>query len=197
MQWVQYFKNAEEAIEAQWSNIIWPLIKGFDFSTTLEIAPGGGRNTARLLPLTTRLYLVELNQYALDLCRNRFDDSLMVDRLSFHINDGMHLPMIADNSITAIYTWDSAVHFDKHIIYSYLLEFKRTLKEGGQVFIHHSNYGEQPGSENFKDNPQWRSNMSAQLMADYCREIGLKVENQVLLDWVVPKLDCISILRQG
>jgi hypothetical protein len=50
--------------------------------------------------------------------------------------------MIASDSITLVYTWDSMVHFDKLIVQDYLAEIKRVLKAGSSAFLHHSNYGE-------------------------------------------------------
>ena len=43
-----YFSMAEPHMELQWKQI-WPLIKRFNFTKVLEIAPGYGRNTERLL----------------------------------------------------------------------------------------------------------------------------------------------------
>ena len=69
--WEPYFKDAEGDFEGQWEEIIWPLIKDFDFGTVLELSPGGGRNTERLSTLTSRLIVVDYRQNALDLTRAR------------------------------------------------------------------------------------------------------------------------------
>ena len=45
--WNNYFDQHEKFIDEQWEKIIWPIINGFDFSSVLELAPGGGRNTQK------------------------------------------------------------------------------------------------------------------------------------------------------
>lgn len=192
-QWLSYFEQAENAITVQWDEFIWPALKDFDLSTTLELAPGAGRIAARSLPFTKRLFLVDVNQYALELCFKRFANSPDREKVLFCLNDGMHLQAIPDNVLTTIYCWDSAVHFDRLIIKGYLSEFKRTLRVGGKIFIHHSNLGAKARPV-FKENPEWRSNMSSELMVEYCQELGLNVETQTILDWHIPALDCISVI---
>jgi hypothetical protein len=70
--WSNWFDEAEASMQSQWNDPIWPLIRRADFSTTLEIAPGAGRNSARLAEHARTLHLVDLNRYALDRCRERF-----------------------------------------------------------------------------------------------------------------------------
>ena len=41
--WNEYFERAEADIDSQWRDIIFPLIRDFDFETVLELAPGTGR----------------------------------------------------------------------------------------------------------------------------------------------------------
>lgn len=195
-QWVPYFESAESHADVQWNNFLWPILKDCDLSTTLELAPGAGRIATRTLPLTNRMFLVDVNQYALELCLKRFADSPHREKLLFCLNNGKQLQAIPDDILTTIYCWDSAVHFDRLIIKSYLQEFKRTLRTGGKVLIHHSNLGISFCSEDFKENPHWRSNMSAKLMVEYCNQLGLNIESQKILDWGEPNLDCISVLSR-
>ena len=195
-QWVQYFKDAEPFMDQQWEEIIWPIIGEFDFTTTLELAPGGGRNSAKLIPLSSEIHLIDVNQYCIDLCKERFADHPAADRIRYHVNDGTSLKMIPSSSITAIYTWDSAVHMDKLVLRDYFKEFARVLAPGGKAFIHHSNYGSVSDSPEFKKNPHWRTNMSAALACAYADESGLEVLSQSIIPWGgdTEDLDCISVL---
>ena len=197
-QWVQYFHDAEPHMEQQWEETIWPAIRNFDFTTTLELAPGGGRNTARLLPLAQELHLVDVNQYCIDLCRERFKDYSGPTKIHYHVNDGTSLSMIPSESISAIYTWDSAVHMDKLVIRDYIKEFARVLQHGGRVFLHHSNYGAISDSVDFKSNPHWRSNMSAAHAKNYAAQASLQIVSQQIIPWGgdTEALDCITILAK-
>lgn len=102
--------------------------------------------------------------------------------------------MIKDQSISFIYCWDAAVHFEKSIMKSYIAEFSRILRPGGKGFVHHSDLGDAADSDILK-NPSWRSNVNKKLFREYCEEAGLKVVNQVALPWGQIK-DCISVFQK-
>jgi hypothetical protein len=69
-----YYSAAEPAMDTQWTNVIWPIIKESDFSHCLELACGHGRNTERLRRHAAEIHLVDVNQNCLDVCRSRFGD---------------------------------------------------------------------------------------------------------------------------
>ena len=193
--WLPYFLDAEKDMEPQWVQHIWPHIHDFDFTCGLELSPGGGRNTSRLVKHAKELHLVDFNQYAITLCRFRFMDYTGPCRLHFHVNDGKSLAMIADGSVTFCYSWDSAVHFDKEIVSAYIREFARVLKPGGRAFLHHSNLGA-AASVKIRENPAWRSNMDAARAKREAEESGMKVLQQTLFAWGQPDMDCISVFEK-
>lgn len=175
--WNDYFVAAEPEMEWQWNGIIWPAIQDADFSVTVEIGPGAGRNSVRLAELSGVLHVVDLNTYALDKTRARFAGLATADRVHFHQNDGMHLPFLAPGTATFVYSWDSMVHFDRLVIRSYLGEFATALASGGTGFIHHAYDG-----GNLAESAHARSNMSAALFREYCDAFGLEVTLQRPLD---------------
>jgi len=196
--WNQYFIDAETAMQRQWDGIIWPLIKDFNFETVLELAPGGGRNTERLCAISKKIYAVDYNSYAIKQCRKRFGSSYLGCNIEYYVNNGTNLDMIKDNSISAIYCWDAAVHFDKIILKDYIKEFGRVLRVGGQGFVHHSNLGEK-ANKNIKKNPSWRSNMSKKTFAEMCQANGLRIVAQVDIPWgAAPNriVDCGKIFEK-
>jgi SAM-dependent methyltransferase len=194
-----YYENAEQYMDRQWRDMIYPNIKDRDFTCVLELAPGHGRNTEKLRAFAKEIHLVDINEPCIEACRNRFAGAEGPCKLHFHVNDGVSLGMIADGTISFIYSWDAAVYVDRLILRGYIHEFARILKPGGSGFVHHSNYGAiapNPDS-NWRDNPAWRSTMSAKLFADYCQEAGLVLEDQKLLLWnSIEGLDCISVFRK-
>lgn len=181
----------EEGMEREWTEVVWPVVSNFDFTTTLELSPGGGRNTARLLSLAKTLHAVDLNAPVIARVTARFANYKGECDLHFHVNDGSSLPMIASNSVTAIYSWDSVVHFDRRVIAAYVNEFARVLAPGGKGFIHHSNLADpnasrldkRPVRNDVWQNPQCRSDMSKQLFALYCHAHKLRVDDQIDLPW--------------
>lgn len=191
-----YFQQAEGQFEGQWNETIWPLIKDFDFDTVLELSPGAGRNTEKLSTLTSGLIAVDYNQHALDLTRARVGTSRGECEISYHRNNGSDLRMVPDASVTAIYCWDSAVHFDKSVVLTYISEFARVLKRGGSGFFHHSDLGDR-AHKIISRNPHSRSNVSKELVARACQANGLTVTLQHPVPCSDPPIiDCATIFRK-
>jgi ubiquinone/menaquinone biosynthesis C-methylase UbiE len=213
--WNDYLDSpaVESGIEREWTEVIWPVIKGFDFTTVLELAPGAGRNTAKLAEVARVIHGVDLNQPVIERLEKRFRSHAGPCRLYFHKNSGSRLTMIPSSSITAIYSWDSVVHFDRRVIEEYVGEFARVLKPGGKGFIHHSNLGDATAphlnrgsvGDDTWHNPQCRSNMSKALFRKYCEGSGLTVVQQVDLPWPPwpwqhlrrgEVIDCLSVFTK-
>ena len=192
--WDEYFERAEADMDSQWNEIIYPLIQDFDFETVLELAPGTGRNTEKLCRLAKKIYAVDYNRNALEQCRERLGEQVGDCRIEYHTNNGTDLAMIPQNTISAIYCWDAAVHFDKEVIADYVAEFARVLKPGGKGFVHHSNLGAR-AAKDIKKNPHWRSNMSKVLFAGLCQRNGLRVLSQTDIAWG-EITDCASIFTK-
>jgi len=192
--WNKYFSDAEAEIQAQWDETIWPLIMDFDFDSVLELAPGAGRNTEKLCGVSKKIWAVDYNAYAIEQTRERLGSSYGGCDIEYHVNNGSDINMIADGSISAIYCWDAAVHFDKAVLNSYIPEFARVLREGGKGFVHHSNLGES-AHKNIKRNPGWRSNMSKEDFAEICETNGLRVVTQVDIPWR-DIMDCITVFEK-
>jgi len=190
----KYYADAEATMEAQWRGLIHPLIQDSDFTTVLELAPGHGRNSAKLVQLSGELHLVDAAATCIRACQKRFRDYSGPCRLHYHVNDGSSLAQLPDGSITFIYSWDAAVHFDRAIMKAYIGEFARVLAPGGTAFIHHSHYGAEAPDSYWRHNPSWRGNVSRELFARYCAEAGLVIERQQLLPWNdLPDLDCLTL----
>jgi ubiquinone/menaquinone biosynthesis C-methylase UbiE len=192
--WDPYFNDAEAAMDGQWANAIWPAIEGSNFDSVLELAPGAGRNTAKLVTIAQKLYAVDLNEAAIDRLKKRFEHYSGPCDLNIYKNDGTSLLMIPDASITFVYCWDAAVHFDRTVLRDYLKEFQRVMRAGATGFIHHSDLGDK-ASVDIRKNPHWRSNMSKDLFARYTREARLEIVKQISSPWK-PIVDCISVIRK-
>ena len=192
-----YYDAAEQGIDRQWSELVWPFLTAelqsdIDFSTTVEVAAGHGRNSAKLLPLARKLHLVDINIENISFLRQRFWQHRKVQ---YHVNDGYSLPFLADASVSFIYCFDAMVHFDSDVVRSYLKEFGRILMRGGRAFAHHSNYIGNPGGDSH-DNPGWRNFMSGELFAHYAYKAGLSVIRQKNVDWKSDGtfIDCFTLL---
>lgn len=196
-----YYAAAEEGMVWQWDNLIYPVIKDFDFTKVLELAPGHGRNTNMLRKLAKDITLVDVNKTCIDACINRFGNEMDGCKFHYAVNNGSLLPMISDKSITTIYTFDSMVHFDKTIVREYMQEFKRILAPDGKGFLHHSNYGSVAPNSDWARNPGNRSDMTAELLKAYAEDVGLSVVSQKIHGHdegrSIEGLDCVSVVQQS
>lgn len=155
----------------QWNNILWPMIKGADFSRTIDLAAGHGRNSARLLPHTDKLIIADINDSNIEFCRARFGNE---PKISFIKNNGFDLRELEDHSITFVYCFDAMVHFDSDVVRSYIKEFKRIMSPGATGFCHYSNNYHSP-TKSYTDHPGWRNFMSRQLFEHWLAKEGFDV----------------------
>jgi SAM-dependent methyltransferase len=192
-----YFGDAEPHMEKQWNATIWPIIKDSDFGRTLEIACGHGRQSEYLRRHARDLHLVDVNEACIEACRRRFGDKMDGCQFHYHVTDGNHLRMIADDSITFVCSWDAMVHFDKTVMRDYVFEIARVLAPGGTAFLHHSNIGASRPNSDWLENHGSRGDMSAAIFQDYAREAGLTMSFQRLSGtqdgWGMDDLDCLSL----
>ena len=199
----------------QWYGSILPRISAFvPTDTILEIAPGYGRWTAFLKDLCKRLIIVDLSDSCIDKCRQRFAEC---SHISYFVNDGKSLEMVADGSVDFIFSFDSLVHAEDAVLKAYAAEFAKKLRPDGAAFIHHSNAGEYLNRVKvqrqlskapkmlallmrlgiFDDVYQWRAkSMTAAKMAIFANEHDLQCVSQELVTWYTRfvLMDCLSTL---
>lgn len=202
-EWVRYYELAASDMDRQWNDLILPKLKEEDinFKITMDLACGAGRNSMKLIPLCKKIYCVDLNKYALDLCKENLkkNNQKNYNKITFIQNNGFDISSIPNDSLTFIYQFDSGVHMSKEVIRMYIKEFSRILSKNGKGFFHHSNYGNfQDGKDksNFKVNPHWRTDMTKELFKQYCEEFGLVCFRQDLIDWEHKDLDCLSFFKK-
>jgi SAM-dependent methyltransferase len=192
-----YFARAEEVMSIQWEHVIWPIIKDEDFTSTLELACGHGRNTVFLRRYAKSIDLVDVNRTCIDVCEKRFGSEKDGCAFRYHVTTGNSLP-VPTSSISFVYTWDSMVHFDKLVVRDYVHDVFRALKPGGSAFLHHSNYGTVAPDSSWTKNHGNRSDMTAELMRNYAQEAGLGIKFQRLTGtadgWGIDDLDCLTLL---
>jgi SAM-dependent methyltransferase len=204
-QWRQsrYYDDAESA---EWVGGFWNESKTFermfrtlDRRVLVELACGHGRHTAFLLRQpaytdTGRIYLLDVNEENVEFCRTRFAG---IPAVAVYRNSGHDFRPVGDGEATAIFCYDSMVHFEYGTVISYIKDAMRILVPGGRALFHHSNYDKAPGNS-YRDNPDWRNFMSKALFAHVAMRSGFTVIEQVVFDWATPESDCLTLLeRQG
>jgi SAM-dependent methyltransferase len=188
-EWSQAWGGAS----AQWYGTILPRLHSYlPAGRVLEIAPGFGRWTQYLRPLSDELILVDLSAKCIEACRQRFAG---FGAIEYHVNDGESLAMVADGSIDLAFSFDSLVHVEAGVLRAYVAQLARKLRRDGIGFLHHSNLGEfvdpttgelQPGLEN----RHWRAqSVSADWMKVTCETYGLTCVSQEIVNWGGPEMN--------
>jgi ubiquinone/menaquinone biosynthesis C-methylase UbiE len=195
-----YFAEAEKVMPWQWENVIWPIVRDCDFTATLDLGCGYGRNTEFLRRHAKTIDLVDINETCLQGCRERFGDHRDGCSFRYHATLGNGLPTIPDRSITLFYSWDTMVHFDKIVMRDYLREITRILAPGGRGFLHYSNLGAERPNSDLATNHGHRSDMSGDLFSQYAAENGLRVIFHRLSGkadgWGRDSLDCLTLIER-
>ena len=185
--WSEWFGSTD----IMWYSYLYPRIyKFFENKDVLEIAPGTGRVTQYLLKSAKSYIGYDLSPYCVDYCNNRFKNN------SFVLNDGRSLSETQDNSIDFIFSWDSLVHADKDVLFSYALESLRCLRASGIAFIHHSNVSK----SNFEgNNIHWRGDASGEELRSCIEQSGGSVLMQEMIPWddsLGEYSDCITVFSR-
>jgi ubiquinone/menaquinone biosynthesis C-methylase UbiE len=152
----------------------------------VEIGPGGGRWSEILQARARKLYLIDVAEKPLELCRERFAGCSNID---YFLCDGHTLP-VPDGCADRIWSYECFVHINPLDIKGYFHEFRRVLEPGGRALIHHAG----PHIPGMPYRPGMRSDMTDKMALDFARECGLEVEAQTQ-ELVNPR-DVMTILRR-
>jgi len=187
----EYFAHAEPFMEPLWKQLLQPFLEGCDFTHTVDLAAGHGRNSIILSTLAERLTIIDIQPSNIEICRRRFGNRKNIE---FFVNNGFDMRPVRDEDVTLVYCFDAMVHFDSDVVRSYLCDTRRVLLPGGRGFFHHSNY---TGGDDWRTNVEARNFMSKVWFAHYAQKEGLKVLNQRLIEWSgIADLDCLTLVER-
>lgn len=124
-------------------------------SVVVEIGPGYGRWTRKLIEISSRVMVVDVAEKCINHCREVFGAN---DNVEFHVNDGRSLAFAEDESVDFIWSFDVFVHIEPEDIEAYMREFRRVLKPDGVAILHHGIIG--------KTVFEWRSSLTLQVFAE-------------------------------
>jgi SAM-dependent methyltransferase len=186
-----YFAKAAGVMDGLWERLIWPFISDSDLSVSLDLAAGHGRNSVKLLPLSQRLFITDIQPGNVTLCKDKFASS---GKVTAFVGSGFDFRPVEDGMLTFIYCFDAMIHFDSDVVRSYLRDARRVLRPGGRGFFHHSNITVGP---KWKTNLANRNFMSADLFAHYATKEGHSVTRQKVIDWSIHKnIDCLTVIER-
>ncbi len=185
--------ESEKALSAFWANnsIFYQLFLHLDTTHIVELACGHGRHVKKYFDNCVSISLVDINSENIEFCKNRFSDNKNIEYI---LTCGNNFFPIQDATKTAIFSYDSMVHFEMHDVDGYLNDAYRILVPDGKILLHHSNYAANPGGL-YSENPGWRNFMSADIFAHLAIRAGFCVISQTIINWSKNNLDCISLCQ--
>jgi ubiquinone/menaquinone biosynthesis C-methylase UbiE len=195
-----YYASAETE---DWLTVFWgdvsPFAKAFahlDLKHVVELACGRGRHTAQIVSRAGTIILVDINDTNVEACKKRFADH---KNIRYFVCSGSDLSDIPSASQTALFCYDSMVHFELEDVISYLKETSRILCPGGRALFHYSNNSQNPGSS-YRDNPHWRNFGSEPTFRHLAIRSGFRVLSSEILPWgegpdFVEALDALTLLE--
>ena len=124
-EWSSHWGGAETHWHATLLPRVWPFLPT---GIICEIAPGYGRWTQYLLGECDQYVGVDLASRCVDACRDRFSS---FDHARFEVNDGRSLPVLENDSVDFVFSFDSLVHVEADVIAQYLVELARVLRRDG------------------------------------------------------------------
>ncbi len=191
-----YYGEAEKWTPYWWDGRL--AFRGFfdrlDLEFVIELSSGYGRHAEYSAKLCKHLVLMDVIGRNLKICRVRLGERF--PHLAFVHNNGYDFQPVGDGTASAIYCYDSMVHFSADLVASYLTDTLRVLRPGGRALYHHSNY---PGPQlaHFGQHPHARQCMTQEAFCHLARERGLRVVENVIIPWgEVEALDCITMVER-
>ncbi|MBA3439431.1 MAG: class I SAM-dependent methyltransferase [Pyrinomonadaceae bacterium] len=133
----------------------------------LEVGPGAGRWTETLQKIAGHLIAIDISDRCIEICKRKFAGC---DNAEFLVSNGSEVPLVEDDSIDSIWSFDVFVHINAPEAGEYVKEFKRVLRAGGHAAIHHGQDGGVHGG--------WRSNLTSKTFRAILEANGFRILTQ-------------------
>jgi ubiquinone/menaquinone biosynthesis C-methylase UbiE len=195
----EYFASAEKK---EWMDLFWKegtiffrLFRQLNPDHLLEIASGTGRHSFMIADKIKHLYLLDSSAGALEKARQKFSGYHNITFL--HHKDGLGIPVhfLADETLTAVFSYDAMVHFEKECVLRYVKDSYRVLKPGGRALFHYSNYDKDPEG-GFTGNKGWRNYMSQEIFTTAATSYGFRVLHSEIVSFSFKDSDCVTLLEK-
>lgn len=193
----KWYDDAEDQSEVAifWDkdSIFYKLFCELNLDNVIELACGHGRHVPHYVDQAGTVTLVDICEENIAICNKRFKD---LNNIKYYKNNGYNLEKLSSDSYTALFTYDSMVHFEMMDVYEYLKDVYRVLINGGKALFHHSNYSEDYKAD-FAHAPHARCFMNKDVFAYLAYRSGFKVLKQEVIGWHDTKnLDCITLVEK-
>lgn len=126
------------------SDYIYPYVT--DQSLVAEIGVGGGRVARRVAKNVKELWCFDISSEMLGKAEQALRGQ---SNVKLCLLDEPKLPSELAGTLDFVYSFDTFVHLDLHMMWNYFKEIDRVLKGGGKAFLHTSNLKAPGGWDSF------------------------------------------------
>lgn len=195
----EYFEIAEseDSLKTFWSedSAFYKMFTQLNLDRVIELACGRGRHVNQYYSKANEIMLVDVLAKNIQFCKDRFGNR---KNIKYYQNNGFDLSELSNESYSALFTYDAMVHFEMFDIYNYLKETYRVLINDGLALFHHSNLASDY-RQTFRNsgNPGGRNFMSKELFAYLAYKAGFEIVEQQVIDWSLPSMDCITLVKKS
>lgn len=182
----------------------------------LELGCGGGKFSQRLAPLCRSLVCTDISEAMIEHTRESLTAKGLGGNVSYRVLNGRDFQGIPADAVDFIFSYDVLLHVQPQNVFSYLVDARRVLREGGVFMLHQINLASDGGMAHFLsqydgatwtrafDDPRRRGHiyfMSGDQMHALANAAGLPVEgidsDPGEFSGVTAGRDLIGFLRRG
>lgn len=197
-----YYAAAEatELLDLFWGedSLFLPLFERLDLASVVELACGRGRHTAQFLARAGRVTMVDVVQANIDACAKRFAGR---GNMAFVRNNGRDLSKLRSGAHTALFSYDSMVHFEFGDVLAYLPEIARVLASNGRALLHYSAKDDAPLTDYRDDLNHWRNFGNEAVVLHFANRCGFSISEHFVTSWPPrnggPATDGIVLLEKA
>jgi SAM-dependent methyltransferase len=181
----------------------------------VELGCGGGKFSLRLAPRCRSLVCTDIAPAMIEHTRLSFGERRVGGNVSYHVLNGVDFSGIPAGSADFIFSYDVQLHLQPQNVFSYMLDARRVLRNGGVLMLHQINLASEGGMAHFMlqyagetwkrdfGDPRRRGHiyfMSEDQMRALATQAGLQLERIVSdhgqLEHVTGGRDLIGFLRK-
>jgi ubiquinone/menaquinone biosynthesis C-methylase UbiE len=115
----------------------------------LELGCGGGKFSQRLAPRCRSLVCADISEQMLKHAQATLDDSGIDANVSYVLLDGVDFAGVPDRSLDFIFSYDVQLHLQPENVFSYMLDARRVLRDGGVLMVHQVRLASDGGMDHF------------------------------------------------
>jgi SAM-dependent methyltransferase len=115
----------------------------------LELGCGGGKFSGRLAPRSRTLVCADISEQMLAHTRARLTQLGAGANVSYRLLNGVDFTGVPDRSVDFIFSYDVQLHLQPENVFSYMLDARRILRDGGVMMLHQIDLARPGGMDHF------------------------------------------------